>query len=105
MKQVYEARDSMEAHFIRQALEAEQIDAVVQGENLAVVQGLIPETTPSVWVNDADIDRAMEVISRLPKGQEAVSHPAGWKCPKCGETVEGQFDVCWNCGETRPQAV
>lgn len=20
-----------------------------------------------------------------------------WKCPKCGETVEDDFDACWKC--------
>jgi hypothetical protein len=27
--------------------------------------------------------------------------PAGsgsWKCPQCGESVPGEFEVCWNCG-------
>ena len=21
-----------------------------------------------------------------------------WECPKCGEEIEGSFEVCWNCG-------
>jgi rubrerythrin len=25
-----------------------------------------------------------------------------WICPSCGETIEGQFDQCWHCGEERP---
>lgn len=24
-----------------------------------------------------------------------------WKCKKCKEDVEDQFDVCWNCGSDR----
>ena len=24
-----------------------------------------------------------------------------WKCPKCGEDVENNFDVCWNCGTSK----
>ena len=24
-----------------------------------------------------------------------------WKCKKCHEEVEDQFDVCWNCGNDR----
>ncbi len=24
-----------------------------------------------------------------------------WICVHCGEQVEGQFDVCWNCGAAR----
>ena len=24
-----------------------------------------------------------------------------WRCPSCGETVPGNFDVCWNCQTSR----
>ena len=24
-----------------------------------------------------------------------------WKCKKCKEEIEDQFDVCWNCGSDR----
>src|SRR4051812_10831369 len=24
-----------------------------------------------------------------------------WQCPKCGESIEGSFDLCWNCGTSR----
>ncbi|MGQ0637085.1 MAG: hypothetical protein ACT4QC_20945 [Planctomycetaceae bacterium] len=24
-----------------------------------------------------------------------------WACPKCSEQVEGNFEVCWNCGTSR----
>ena len=27
--------------------------------------------------------------------------PETWKCPKCGEEIEAQFDACWNCGAFR----
>ena len=25
-----------------------------------------------------------------------------WKCPNCGQTVEMNFDACWNCQHDRP---
>ena len=25
-----------------------------------------------------------------------------WKCPQCGETVENEFDACWNCQAEKP---
>jgi hypothetical protein len=28
-----------------------------------------------------------------------------WKCKKCKEQVEDQFDACWNCGTNRNSAV
>jgi hypothetical protein len=27
--------------------------------------------------------------------------PPPWVCVHCGEQVEDQFDVCWNCGAAR----
>jgi len=29
---------------------------------------------------------------------------AQWTCPKCGETVDPSFEVCWQCGTT-PEGV
>ena len=28
-----------------------------------------------------------------------------WQCPNCGESIEQQFDVCWNCGSDATGAV
>jgi hypothetical protein len=25
-----------------------------------------------------------------------------WRCPKCGEIAEDQFDACWSCGAINP---
>ncbi len=27
-----------------------------------------------------------------------------WRCPKCGEEIEDQFDACWNCLTARGPA-
>src|ERR1039457_6783908 len=26
-----------------------------------------------------------------------------WKCPGCREAVDDHFDICWKCGETKPE--
>jgi RNA polymerase subunit RPABC4/transcription elongation factor Spt4 len=28
-----------------------------------------------------------------------------WKCPKCNELVEMQFDICWNCQSDLPEDI
>lgn len=28
-----------------------------------------------------------------------------WKCPKCGQTVEMNFDACWNCQNNKPEKI
>jgi hypothetical protein len=103
MKQVYSARDEVDAELVKNALVNAGIDAVVQSGGLSGVLGAIPvsaETLPSVWVRDDDADAAAQVV-------DAFKHPAPptgqpWTCPKCGEVIEPQFDTCWNCGTAKP---
>jgi hypothetical protein len=26
-----------------------------------------------------------------------------WKCGGCGDAVDDQFDVCWKCGDAKPE--
>ena len=28
-----------------------------------------------------------------------------WKCKKCSEKIEDEFDICWNCGADKDGAV
>jgi hypothetical protein len=67
MKQVYQARDAAEAHFIRASLEARGIRAVVQGENLQLTAGEVPFflATPTVHVNDDEAEAAFEAVAEL----------------------------------------
>jgi hypothetical protein len=63
--EVYAARDSMEAHFVRTLLEDDGIDARVVGEGLTFAIGDLPlglPTSPRVWVRDEDAERARELI-------------------------------------------
>ena len=106
MKKVYLANDLSDAHLLKGFLEGENIETEVQGEPLWKLRGEIPitqDTCPSVWViNDADYDRAMELVSTFNEGESATP-VAGktWRC-RCGEENEGQFTECWSCGKSRP---
>lgn len=44
-------------------------------------------------------------LSDEERGAQQTVRPAtgssAWKCPKCREIVEPNFDVCWNCGTSR----
>ena len=106
MQQVYSARDLAEAHFVKGLLEQVQIAAIVQGGPLQAVLGEIPvtpESLPSVWVREDDLDRANSIIQEMKQGGPAATHAqASWTCPKCGEVLEGQFTTCWNCGTEQP---
>ena len=86
-------------------LQAEGIAAVVQGEHIFAVRGALPVSYPTVWVLDeADFGRARALVleyeqSVTPDGEDLAAEP--WTCPQCGERIEGQFGLCWQCGAER----
>ena len=106
MKRVYIAANLPDAHLVKEILEGENIDAVVQGEYLWNIRGEVPvttETSPSVWVvEDSDYERALEVLSALnTKEKPLMQDEAEWRCGQCGETNGPQFTQCWQCGKDR----
>jgi hypothetical protein len=106
MKQVFIARHPAEAHLVKGLLESEGIEATVRGEELSGVRGgvpVTPDTSPSVWVlDDSQIERATAIISQYDSGVTmGAESTSPWKCPQCGEQVEGQFTTCWKCGTDR----
>jgi hypothetical protein len=100
------AENPIEAHMVVDLLQADGIAAVVQGEHIFAVRGALPVSYPTVWVLDEDDhDRAREIV--LAYEQDAASDgeplaPEPWTCPQCGEQIEGQFGLCWQCGAERP---
>jgi hypothetical protein len=106
LKKVYTAKNPADAHLLKGLLEGENIEADVRGEFLYGVRGevpITPDTCPSVWVmDDADYDRAMEVVSAF--REEGPPNTIGskvWRC-SCGEENDSQFSECWSCGKARP---
>lgn len=114
MKQIYAARNEMEAHFVQGLLEQEEIESVIEGEALEGAWGNLPisdTSLPTIWVNEDDVARAGPIIEEYIRREQKLAHEtptevdkprATWKCPKCGEEVEEQFDKCWNCETSRP---
>ena len=102
MKKVYTAIGPTQAHVVKDLLELEGIEAVVQGEEVFSALGGVPFSYPSVWIaNDEDLEHAEEVIADFEYDEGADR--ATWVCPDCGEEHEQQFDVCWSCGAERPE--
>ena len=104
MTQVFVAQHPAEAHLVKGLLEADGIPAEVHGESLFGARGeapATPDTLPSVWVvDDADAPRAAVILADFGR-QSPEATRASWRCPNCGETVEGQFTDCWRCGAVR----
>lgn len=55
------------------------------------------EVIPELWVEEATYLRAEEILNRVIRDREDNQKP-DWICAQCGETIEGQFSQCWQCG-------
>lgn len=102
MRKVHTAESIVEIAHLRNLLEAEGIACVVRNDRLGGVVGEIPflECWPELWVVESGhYLKARELVD------EALGTPpprAEWRCGRCGETVEGTFAICWNCGAGLP---
>jgi len=101
--EVYLAVDTPQAHFVRNLLLEAGIDAQIVGgtisSSLGLPQGV--ESAPAVLVHKADEARARALVDEFEK-RNARPHPddeprPAWKCPSCGELVDADFELCWNC--------
>ena len=75
------------------------IDANVQRAYASGAVGQIPpdQALPEVWVLDEDQHgRATQLLDEL---RHRPHHH--WLCHGCGESVDGPFEQCWNCGAMR----
>lgn len=53
---------SFQAEVIKGALEANGILSIIQGENFANVYGQIPAFSPNILVDEADLEKAKQVL-------------------------------------------
>jgi hypothetical protein len=82
---------------LKNVLEQSGIACLIKNEQLSGALGEIPflECLPELWVlRDADLAEAEALIASLAR----TPLGAAWTCAACGESNEGQFAICWNCG-------
>ncbi len=100
MKKVYSSDNLIMAGHIHSLLEANDIVCHLRNMNLTGGIGELPinECWPEVWVNDdSDYTVADRLINTALSNAEQNED---WQC-HCGESIEGQFDICWSCGNER----
>lgn len=103
MKRVYRTDSLIIVAHLKNILVHEGIPCIIKNDRLLGALGEIPflECWPEVWVvNDEDAEGAERVIHQALRGESDTGAP--WICPGCGEQVEGQFAVCWQCGASCP---
>ncbi len=107
MHRLYQARDSLEAQLIHDFLGRHHVDSVILGDYLSGAAGGLPaDISPTVWLlEDADRERGRALLDRFQAEAEAAQRDAGadWICSRCGESVDGAFDLCWNCGSPKAE--
>jgi hypothetical protein len=103
MKKVYSSDSYFLVGHLRQLLESQHIRCIAKNEFLQGGAGELPPTEcwPELWIaEDFQYDKAKELVEGfLASSAEIVT---GWRCPECGEHLEGQFTACWYCGADRP---
>ncbi len=92
--------DSQQAGMARALLNSHGIAAVIQGGEMNAVLGYIGPTVGGVelQVTTVDADRAEEILAAFHEKEGLPAAGEDWTCSRCGEHVEGGFEVCWSCG-------
>ena len=103
MQRVYTAESVVQVTHVKNMLEAAGVRSELRNHGLTGGVGEIPflETWPELWTAALDAPRARELIEEALHGDASGETP--WTCAGCGERIEGQFVVCWQCGRERPQ--
>jgi hypothetical protein len=98
MKKLLSHQSVTHIGYLRSVLEEAGIACLIKNEQLAGALGEIPfiECWPELWIlDDAYRQQAQRLIAAAEAPAEAGE---AWQCTNCGETVEGQFVACWQCG-------
>ena len=112
---VYSARDTQEAHFVRNLLADAGIEAKVVGDTLQTLVGEVPFqiNTPQVWVHRNDLEQARPIVEEyeqhLIERVEGQSEPGASRaddepptepfCYHCGQPVQAGQSPCPACGQ------
>lgn len=104
MRKIFSSQNAMIIHHMKNLLELEGITAFVRNENLTAALGSIPATEcwVELWILDANREAEARDIIRKEEEAEEQAIKWDWRCPHCGEQIDGQFTDCWQCGEPKP---
>ena len=103
LKEVFSSPMLAVVHVVKNILESEGISCVISSEYLQMEAGGPPPIYcwPKLFVdNESDYQLAMDAIAKYQSSETSSS--AMWRCSKCGEPNEAQFDQCWSCLGSAP---
>lgn len=104
MQRFYQARDEVEAQLLIDYLQAARIRATMLGRYQSGAAGELSALAyPWVCLIEARDQAGASSLLQDFQRQQAGEHAGpAWCCGECGARLEGQFDLCWQCGAGRP---
>ncbi len=101
MYEVFRDIDSVKVGMIDGMLKESGIPTLLKNWTGAnIIEVPIPSLYPTVYVlNGSQVDEAKEQIKEF--FEAAPEEKEEWKCPKCGETVDGYLSECWACQSSK----
>jgi hypothetical protein len=98
MKRLHSAKDPLMIGHLKNVLATFGIKCIARNSDLISAAGELPpvDCWPELWVDDEKFIRARSILKKTLAPLHSVKKP--WHCTGCGETIEGQFSECWNCG-------
>ena len=102
MYKIYSSPNSLMVAHLKNLLESHGIPVRINNAYLSGGAGELPlnECWPELWVTDDSQRQAAQAVVQAALNEE--HHAASWRCPGCGEIIEGQFTACWRCGAEHP---
>jgi hypothetical protein len=93
--------NAAEAYAAKHRLEADGIAAIVTDEAVGNWLGYMGTAIGGIKVQvaEADVARSREILFTRPVASDA----APWRCRRCQELVQGDFELCWSCGGEREE--
>jgi len=97
MRKVHVSESPIEIAHLRNLLESAGIACFVRNERLGGAVGEIPflECWPELWVCESG--QALRASGLIEEALRPRAPFEPWRCPRCGELIDGQFSECWRC--------
>jgi hypothetical protein len=110
MKKVFTNPSVVPCDLLKGLLEASGIPAMIKNERGSASAGVgypIPHSAsaafawPEVWVPDDRLEEAAALVAAV--NADAPAPGCAWICRQCGEEVDAELCVCWNCETPKPE--
>ncbi|NMP17404.1 DUF2007 domain-containing protein [Thalassotalea sp. Y01] len=103
---IYSHESLWQVHHLKNLLEAENIGCFIRNDNMTSLAGEVPATEcwPELWLKD---ERQLTIAESIIKQLNQTPDPqlTKWRCENCQEVNEGQFAICWQCGNMAPKTI